>query len=654
MKKNIINTLTHGERVTSAYTEIYFDDSYSEICKSGSKSSIKKDYEVINKIEQDEWKSPSDKLIGILELEPPFTSKITRGKTHQGILEIGNGVLEAERNRILKKINGLIKNNDAAWTYILEMERNSIDKNVQSIYKKILKTKSKIMSKEIAMFYENTLQELEDHMRAEIKNVLSSVHAYTISASNIEIKIKLKKERLHLVSILKKKHEYEIEKVKKYYKLLLHNELHRNNKLVNEAIQDRNDTLKSYVRQIDCENKTSTMYIMCTERKKCKIKKVMLQNYQMTEISEKIKNIKDKQGIINDIKDTEVTISEINNRWEEKIKKILQLFLKFIGFSLKLLPEQSTFLLDFEKMVVLQLNEIQKLPEKSHSILVEEENLFNFSHTEALESQCDKQPFVVAGDISELGNLSHYGSRETLPSNVDLPIIRVQRQFIYAKCQKYEEIKAFLESEQCKCLEKDLEIPLCHPIATDNTVGKPSLPTTVVESDPSHTLQATISSNEPMIIDDFKPLRHCPMRNCKNWAKMATFPYLESYLDYTDDNFERLKMILYPTPKKDNSPALLNHIEIVCRELPFGSTSELYCNVGTQYSSQELSISNFDCLCTKGFPDILNESHYKIKESSKKSLNEILMKRKSSLRHLLQENPKLLKMFTDESFDFQF
>ncbi|KAM3967935.1 uncharacterized protein ACR2FA_003853 [Aphomia sociella] len=648
MEKDIIHTLNNGERVTSTYAEIYYNDSYCNFRKSISEPKLDKFLGSNENQRKGDWQSPSDLLTGIVELKPPFTSKITRGKTHEGILAIGEGVLESEQDRFLRQLSKLIQDNDAVWSNIMEIEQKSIEKKVKLIYKKIFKTKSQIMSQEIAKFYESTLQELEDHVRREVQAVLISAHAEIISYSNIEIKSKLKKEKEKLEYILKKKYNNEIQKVKKYYKLLLNNELKRNTKLLNRAKHDRNDALKAYVEQIEAENITSTMYIMCTERKKCKIRQFMLESYQITEISEKVQKIKERQDFLNVYKEKEVRISDINKEWEEKIKKVLRLFLKFISFSLKLLPEQSTFLLDLEKMVVLQLNDIQKLPKNVSSILIEEEkldNVFQFDVTETTETPCLNKPFVIVGDMSDSPILQH-GSTETLPSDVDLPIIRLKRQFIYAKCHNYEEIKALLNSENCEYSDKILKIP--------SIVSLPMKTLDSEQSHYSHTPQAPESSNESMIIDDIDQLKKCPVRHCKDWSKMASFPYLDSLLDYTEENFERLKVILNPPQKDEIEPELLDPRDIVYRKLPFAATVELYHNIATQYSSQEsLYMPDNDCPCTEGIRTKQTDTKYKKKESSNNFLNEILMKRKTSLMRLLQENPMLLKMFTDECFDFQ-
>lgn len=642
------NQKEHGERVTSTYAEIYFDDDYC-----GAREALPIELESKKSSEDDDggddWQSPSDMLIGIIELKPPFTSKITRGKTHEGILAIGNGVLEKERAKFLRKLTGLLSDNDHGWSRVLTSERKLVERKVKHIYDKIFEQKSNIMTKEISEFYEKTLQELEDHLRSELKQLLISAHANIISDLNLEIKEKLAKERVVVEDALKKRYISENNNIKKYYKLLLDNELHRSSRLINQALHERNDALAAFYRQVEAENITSTMYVMCTERKKCRVKQFILENFQTADIAEKMQKIKERQQVLDDYKKKEVPITQINRDWEGKIKKILQLFLKFISYSLKLLPEQTTFLLDLEKMIVLQMNEIQKHPQKCSSILMEDvalENILKFEEPKPEQTVCEGGPFFIMGDLND-PTPPRYGSRETLPSDVDLPFFRVNRQFMYAKCHNFEEIKDFLESQRCKCQD----IP---PLIAKKTPSDESTQSGKSASPPPSSATEIASLDEPLLIDDISRLHHCPARSCQNWAERMSFPYLNAYLDYTEENFKRVTTILGQPKKKDTPPELIDPKKYVFADLPFSATKEPYHNVETQYSSQEeLYVPEVGCTCFDTNSLKKAQSTSAMKESPSKELNDILQKRKTSLWNLIHEHPKLLKIFTDESFDFQ-
>lgn len=655
MEKNIMRTLDDGERVTSAYAEIYHNDDYcdfkspiqevDETVKKQPLSKNEKDDERDQTID-DEWVSPSDLLIGILDLKPPFTSKITRGQTHQGILKIGDDILQAEHEKFLNYLAGLIQDNESAWSHIQEQEKKEVAKKVKAIYANIFQTKCESMEYEISKFYEETLQELEDHMRREAQTVLTSAHTSMINDLNFEIVKKLKKEKEILENILLKRYKDEVEKITKYYKLLLENELHRHEHLINHALYQRNDALNAFYRQVEAQNTTGTMYVMCTERKKCRIKKFLLENYQTADIAEKQQKIKEKQDTLDEYKRKKVPIYYINRDWEEKINKILRLFLKFISYSLKLLPEQTTFLLDLEQLVVLQLNEIQKHPYDAPSLLKEDTdvyNIFKFAETSPPESVCDKEPFVIEGDLADSIPTS-YGSRDTIPSDVDLPYVRLNRKFIYAKCQRMEDVKELLEKQRCKCSD----IPGQQP-------SHISLESEIPITEPLQSLSPTVSeesSNELMIIDDIQRLRECPFRACTDWVNKSTFPNLTSYLDFTEENYARVTAILSEKPPHVYPPELINPKDIVFMQLPFSATGQKYYNAETQYSSQEeFDVPDVECPCMNTNSEKIHKTPVK-EVSSQIPVTQLLMKRKISLFRLIHSNPNLLKMFTDECFDF--
>ncbi|CAK1551736.1 unnamed protein product [Leptosia nina] len=656
MEHDIVNTKFKENRVSSAYAEIYLDDDYCSkkylpsepVSKIGKgkrnrRETIKQKEGIIG-----DWISPSDLLIGIIDLKPPFTSKINRGKTHEGILHIGNTVLEHERARFLKSLSDLIRENNSSWQHILKHEKEAVVKRVKQIYENIFKQKSKIMTDEIARFYEETLEELEEHLKSEIQPVLKSAHANIISTLNNDIKQKLRKEKRKLEDVLRKRLLSEVKKIDTYYNLLYRNELSRNENIICEALHERNNAIQAFLKLVEAEKFTTSMYVMSLERKKCKIKKMLLRRHHNAETLEKLSQLREKKDIADSLREREVNFSKLNEEWEEKIKKVLQLFLKFISFSLKLLPEQSTFLLDFEKMVILQLNEIQKDHEHAPSILIDETeliNTFKFTQHEQEEYECDKEPFILIGDLSD-PIPPRYGSRETLESNVELPFIRLQRQYMYAKCYEYKEIKKFLKSQICRCHK------MPSPSPSKSAIDEDKVPIEEIHIPPVE----TVSSDELLLCEDFKRLNECPARKCTEMIKTDSFPLLPSYMDFSEDNYRRVTAILNKTPDGKVTPEMVQPKEVVYRELPFSVTKERSRNVETQYSSQETINEelNVPCTCTCNEPDVAKgiDSITKWRAVSN-DMNIALNKRKISLQRLMQERPNLLQLFTEENYDYK-
>ncbi|KAJ2950691.1 hypothetical protein O0L34_g8951 [Tuta absoluta] len=637
-----------GERNTSNYAEIYFDDEYRDYKPKQIDKNVNHTATISKKggnLARDVWISPSDLMIGKVDLNPPFTSRITRGITHDGILKIGEAVLQKERAKFLKRLAELLAANDAAWFHIQEEEKKVVTEKVKAIYAQIFTRKSSAMQQELSDFYENTLRELEEHLRTEVRTILMSTHCNMISDLNTAIKEKLEREKITLEKELRKRYDSEVRKMNKYYNLLLHNEKDRSHQLVNQAIANRNEALRSFCKQVETEATTSTMYVMCTERKKCKMRKFLLEQFHDHETEEKLKVLKEKKDILEEFRRNKKNILDINKDWEEKVKKILQLFLKFISFSLKLLPEQTTFLLDLEKLVVLQLNEIQKYPEHPASILINDDyvkNLFEFQEPEKPDFVCDDEgPFVVVGDMAPSVS-TEYGSQESVPLNKELPYFRLNRQFIYAKCQKIQEVRDLLHP--CKCHEQQ---PL-YPPEKDSSSSKLEETILSPETPPE-------SSNELFLVDDIERLHHCPSRNCQDYVNRFTFPDLNEYLDFSQKKFMRVQAILGKPAKLQLAPDVIDPKKIVYRELPFSSTKETHRNEETQYSSVEDITIPEDPACTCFEPPLKEnklppvESKEKLRE---KKIEEILVKRKESLKRIMHENPNLMKLFSEESYDF--
>ncbi|KPI91249.1 hypothetical protein RR46_14753 [Papilio xuthus] len=637
MEYDIINTTNGNDIIGSTYADIYIK--YDKKVKpSVEKTEQKQKVEVPKQSDSAEgiWTSPSDLLIGIIQMKPPFTSKIIKSKTHEGIISIGNDVLQKEYEEFLISLKNLLRENDDCWKFVLMNEKEEIVKKVKIKYQNIFKTKSALMTKEIENFYESSLKELEENVKKEVETVLSSVYANIISHLNNQIHLKLRKERKKLEDTLNKKYFTEIKKIKRYYALLLRNEHERSNQLTNYALRERNNAVDMFYKQILCERLTSSIYVLCTERKKCKIKNIILEKYHSAEINEVVEKIKQKRDLLQSLKEKDVCILDINRDWEEKIKKVLQLFLKFISFALKLLPEQTTFLLQLEKLVQLQLDDIKESHRSQSSILVEESNVFKFEQSGPSDEICTKEPFVIEGDTSDTPPIV-YGSRETIPADVDLPYFRLQRQFIYAKCHGFEEIKKFLDSQRCKCRTPVEPQPEMSPT------------TSKVQSVQSSTSE---SSDESFLFENFHRLPDCPVRKCADNTLVNYFPYLNSYFDFSEENFRRVEAIFGVPSQKEPKENLLDAKEIANSELPFAEIKENYHNIETQCSSDEDVRHDPPCPCLY---NLLKEraGNDAVNIFFAKSVGDTCIKRQKMLKEITKKYPKLKKVFAEHDIDLE-
>lgn len=633
--------MTSKERVSSNYAEIYFNDSENGDERSYKSESENKYQKNISKDNED-WISPSDLIIPFIKINLPLTSNITRSKSHKGILSIGDFILKKEEEQFTKYLNKLIADNDAAWKLNLKSELERIKDKVIRIYKQLLQEKQRKMVNEINIFFEKSLQEIEDNLQNEIQHVLISSHANLVTDMKKEIRKKMKKEKDILEKKLKKKYNEEVVKIKKYYELILNKDISMNKEIINSVIAKRNESIYAFYKQIESKSITTSMYVMCTKRKKCKLKKILLQNILSSALKEILIELMQKEECLKNMTRNKITDTEVNQQWKEKLQKVLKLFLKFITFSLKLLPEQSIFLLDFHRICMLQLDELKKKSDKPISVLVDiNDNMFKFlSSNEIKQGKCNKDPFIIEGDTTDIPP-QNYSSSETLPSDVDLPLIRIQRQFVYAKCPNFNEIKKYLESIKCSCHEQV-------QTKISNTSNSSSIPDTIMNSnDQLHETIESQESLESLDLNSFVRYAECPAMTCQNWLKSKPFLDLESYIDYTEENNTRIKVILNSCMEDKHINQLLNPLDISNLQVPFEDTK--YHNISTQYSSQ-IDIP-MECVCIK---ESTKSLHNKVASNKLDNLiPDAFLKRQRSLRYILQNHPKLLKIFTDECFDFK-
>lgn len=679
MEKDIIATqskLIQGDRLSCTYADIYFgdDDVIAESRKlnTNEKPITETSQQQVDPV-ADWWRSPSDILEDFVELEPPFTSRFVKGKTHEGILEIGEDVLTKERFRFDCFVDSLKEEDDAAWTLIKNHEKEMVEKKVKDIYDKIFLEKTRTMQNEISSYFEQSFQELEAHLKDEVETVTIKINAAITTDLNIEIHKRLKEHESNLNKILKQKYTIEVNKLKTYYKLLLRNEQHKSNMAINKALHERNDALNAFHKEMESDKITSTMYVMCMERKKCKVKQFLLENHHNKQITKTMRALRKKRELLKPY--SEQSVSDLNTEWQEKLKKIIQLFLKFISFCLKLLPDQTTFLLDLEKIFILQLNEIKKNPVKSSSVLIdgaEVNNAFKFVKCENDKNVCEGDPFVI--ETGYVPEINKRGSQDTLSTNSDLPYVRVQRQFIYAKCQKIEQVRQLLDFQRGFISPKPAmttssplksssllsshtttmsplynsdtppsanEFGFCYEdqiykSASESPGMHEDFERFIIENTSNEHCDET-TSNETYVIDNFQRLEDCPGKSCKKINWNLCFPN-----DLDEDN-EKMNAINDKTPsyKSKSPPKPICSKNILGDALPFSVTT-FHSNVGVQYSIEDLASDasplQKQCFCSCGYSPIHSET----------DIDKLLNKRRISILRLIQEHPNLLNIL---SFD---
>ncbi|XP_041973210.1 uncharacterized protein LOC121728937 [Aricia agestis] len=591
----------------------------------------------------EKWTSPSDLIIDLVNLKPPLTSKIARGKTHIGIQSIGETYLVNEKEIFHKSIKKVLKDNDDIWKFILRSEIKTIHKRAKETFKQIFEHKQSILAEEMSKFYEKTLAELEQHVKSEAKTIAYSFQTSLLDQLNSKIEERLKCEGVDLDKELNEELNAELNKIRNYYDILLKNEMYNYTKLKNKAIQERNDAVLSFYRQIESERLTSTMYVLSSERKKCKVKKIMLENIQYEEIINTLNIFVQKDILLDDLVKENEILPILNKKWQDQVVKIFRLFLKFIGFSLNILPEQTSFLLDFEKMVILQLNEFQKQPYNPSQMLIDKEdhdNMFEFNEQQSVQSVCEEAPFQIAGRLeSPFSLFLNYGSRETIGGEADYPYFRVQRKYVYAKCHGFEKIKELLGANLCRFASKEVET-IFSPLSNFEAKDKKEYLDSRIDS--SVTSSKSTSIHMEPDLNKVNTIRECP-NNCGKLNRVHDFFDLNSFLEYNDKNYENLI-----SGFGEQQPELIDSTRIkviLFNDIAFPAVEEDFKTVGVQCEN-DVDHKNSAILCDCTETDNCDNTSKGCK------IHDVLLKRELSLKKLLKSNPKLFStLFSDESYN---
>ncbi|GBP35865.1 hypothetical protein EVAR_27787_1 [Eumeta japonica] len=389
-------------------------------------------------------------------------------------------------------------------------------------------------------------------------------------------------------------------------------------------------------------------------------------------------------------KQLKASLDENDAAWQEILKhEQYQIKLK-VRRCLQLLPEQSSFLLQLEKLVILQLHEINKVPFKVSPILVdteEIENVFQFPSPKVPSSE-PKKPYVIEGDTS-IPIQKVYGSRETLPSDVELPFIIVDKDYIYAKCNKFEEIKEFIECQYSKtgsCASRPSVIVeegyrrLPSPFSSLSwsepeqvlEISSRSISSSWTELEQECVMTSSSSSASGVTVDSHPPSSStapssseksrsdversetCPAKTCIEWIKKFSFPYLNTYLDYNEQNYARVQAIV-AEKRISKEPELIKASQFAKSNLAFAQTNERNYDIATQYSSQEdllMASEQVTCPCIERDDNTCSPCN--IGEPPSRLIKEVLTRRDQSIYNLMKAHPELLNVFTDEKYDYEF
>ncbi|KAI5641012.1 hypothetical protein NE865_06668 [Phthorimaea operculella] len=165
---------------------------------------------------------------------------------------------------------------------------------------------------------------------------------------------KLKEQEEELRQEFSEAFHREIGYLKERFNFILQNEQARASCMLREAHRERKEKIAALQQQLECKNMAGLMYVMCAERTKCKVEKMLIIETYTRYINMLNDILTDGQELILNLSRGYKSAARVNHEWQEKTKKLICEFKQFIGNFTGSPPDQNQYLLDMPKLLEIE------------------------------------------------------------------------------------------------------------------------------------------------------------------------------------------------------------------------------------------------------------------------------------------------------------
>ncbi|XP_063922847.1 uncharacterized protein LOC135137188 isoform X1 [Zophobas morio] len=329
---------------------LLFDQCYPE---------LKPDYGLapyLNGPQGDLWVAPKDSLNGKVVLTPSPTEKHMYALTHLAIIELG----PALEQKFL--------NEGRLWK---ESALEQLEKFLMGVYETEKAALLAALREEEKLEYGSQLKKIQDYYDAEICKIVTECYeqierlkeemAEEVDSINIFWKDRAQQEINETVAKVTGKF---LDKMKLQEQILVRIYIKQI-----RAIQDKkkcainferkkyNEKIKEMKHQLHCQNVADLMYLLCKERRRCKVERNVIRKHYVKRVR-KMKSIsKQKSNEIKDLMKLKIKRERQFIVREQCLVEILRQYQKFIYFALKAVPTQAEFLLNIDQLLKFELDD---------------------------------------------------------------------------------------------------------------------------------------------------------------------------------------------------------------------------------------------------------------------------------------------------------
>ncbi|KPJ10475.1 hypothetical protein RR48_09609 [Papilio machaon] len=385
-----------------------------------------------------DWYAPPEDLLKGRTVLKPLKKEFLSKLGFRGLEYYGEIILQYHFKRLEEEKQGALLESDIQWKKSIE---ELCKQQTEELSKKAAqKNSDKIRDAfhEFTMLYTTSINKIESLLLNSAIAEIERVKEEAFSKMSNHYKTLLKQQATMLYDRYTEKLEKKKSELKEQFISKMEQSRMELGNKVHDINVEKHITIEKLRQLLECQNLACQIYVAMKEKQE---NEKLLS--QATYEHKKILKLLTKEVARKDVEiKIEIEKEERRERfqqiWREKVFHVVKKFHEFISYSLHTLPEQADFLLNIEKLMLLQISEILENP-NAESLFEPEKEEF---HTPVPELR----PFYIFGDDGSKVSLD----RDICPkpyrsSSSHLPVLVVNKTCIYAACDNLQEFADKME-----------------------------------------------------------------------------------------------------------------------------------------------------------------------------------------------------------------
>ncbi|XP_068620548.1 uncharacterized protein [Battus philenor] len=397
-----------------------------------------------------DWYAPPEDLLKGKTVLKPLKKEFLLKLGFSGFEYYGETILQQHLKSQEEEKRKALLENDKQWKRrIEEMSK----KHYEEFSKKLIQKNSEKIRQafsEFTVLYSSSINKIEGLLlnaaMKEIKRVRDEAH---LQMTN-HYKTLLQQQATMLYDRYTEKLERKKEELKQQFIRKVEESQKELACTIHDTNVEKHIAIEKLRQLLECQNLACQIYVAMKEREESE--KLLSQSiYEHKKVVKLLTaEIARNEIQIQSEKEKEEKRQEFNRTWKEKVSAVVKKFQEFIAYSLHTIPEQTDFLLNIEKLMLLQVSDIIEDP-NAESLFEPEKEEF---HTPVPELR----PFYLFCDEGTKPAVNTELCLKPYRSSMSqMPVIVINERCLYAACDNLEQfvdkVEQFVDVERSMKLD---------------------------------------------------------------------------------------------------------------------------------------------------------------------------------------------------------